>query len=310
MISLNGLKTVVKNSRWYSSDMTVFSCLVCFLFALSQGGNVFNGIIAFVGILFAHMAANLYDDYDDYKLLCTDARFSEFTPEVKCAYLKNGSSTLKDLAAVIVAYCLIALITGLILFLRVGTPVLLLGVIGGLIVLNYPKFSRAGLSEIAVGIAFGPLLFEGMYFVMTKTFSYEVLLLSLAVVMFTVGVMYVHTILDFEGDRLSGKKTLVQRIGNKNKAVSGVIVIYFLGYLFLTFFALAVKNYFCLIAYVTVPFVFTLYRALKKHNASGFYERNENYLSVLVGSAKVMAVFSFFVSIGLFINLLIKFVNV
>lgn len=290
--------------------MTVFSCLVCFLYALGAGGNVFNGIIAFVGILFAHMAANLYDDYDDYKLLCTDARFSEFTPEVKCAYLKNGSSTLKDLAAVIIIYCLIALLTGFILFLRVGYTVLFLGLLGGLIVLNYPKFSRAGLSEIAVGIAFGPLLFEGMYFVMTKTFSYEVLLLSLAVVMFTVGVMYVHTILDFEVDRLSGKKTLVQRIRNKNNAMSGVIIIYFLGYLFLTFFSLAVKNYFCLIAFVTIPFVFMLYRALKNHNASGFYERNEKYLSVLVGSAKVMAVFSFFVSVGLFINLLIKFVNV
>ena len=65
MISFRGILTVIKNSRWYSADMTVFSCLACFLYALGDQGCVINGVIAFVGILFAHMATNLYDDYSE-----------------------------------------------------------------------------------------------------------------------------------------------------------------------------------------------------------------------------------------------------
>ena len=144
--------------------MTVFSCLVCFLCALAEQGNVLNGIVAFVGILFAHMATNLYDDYDDYKELIKDPRFEEFAPTVKCSYLRDGTSTMQDLLFVICSYCGISILTGLFLLLRVGYPVLLLALIGGVIVLSYPKLSRAGLSEVGVGIAFGPLLFEGMYF--------------------------------------------------------------------------------------------------------------------------------------------------
>ncbi len=302
MNNKNGILTVIKNSRWYSSDMTVFSCLVCFLYALSNDGNVLNGIIAFIGILFAHMATNLYDDYEDYKILCSDSGLTEFAPKVKCAYLKNGISTTKDLLFVIVSYCMIAFLSGLFLFFRTGFPVVVLALIGGIIVLGYPKFSRIGLSEIAVGIAFGPLLFEGMYYVMTQKFSFFVLLLSLAIVMFTVGVMYNHTILDFESDKMSGKNTIVQKTGSKTNAMNGFILIYTLGYLFAAIFALFSQNYFCLLSFLSVPPVVMLYKALKSYNSSTLYERDEKYLSVLVASAKLMALFSLLMVIGLFIK--------
>lgn len=302
MISLKGLLTVFKHSRWYSSDMTVFSCLACFLYALNANGDIINGFAAFVGILFAHMATNLYDDYDDYKILKNDPRFIEFVPDVKCSYLRDGSASSTDLLTVIIAYCGIALLTGIFLFLRCGWEVLLLAVIGGVIVLSYPKFSRAGLSEIAVGIAFGPLLFEGMYFVMTKAFSLNVFVLSLAISMFTIGVMYVHTILDYEGDRVSGKKTLVQRIGDKESAMKGFVLIYSLGYFFLCVFSIMSEIYYCMLAFLTVPFVVMLYNALKAYNSENNYSRNEKYLRILTGAAKTMAIFAFFISVGLFLK--------
>jgi len=306
LISLKSLLAVLKHSRWYSSDMTVFSCLVCFLFALGNGGNVLNGLAAFVGILFAHMATNLYDDYDDYKELIKDPRFEEFAPSVKCSYLRDGTSTMKDLLFVICLYCAIALAAGLFLFFRTDWRVLILALIGGVIVLSYPKFSRAGLSEIAVGIAFGPLLFEGMYFVMTKTFSIPVLVLGLSVVMFIIGVMYVHTLLDFESDKLAGKQTFVQKIGSKDKAMTGFKLIYSLGYLFMLLFSVLTKNYFCLFSLCTISFVVFLYRALKNYNSSVYYSRNEEYLKVLVGAVRVSSVFSFFIAVAIFIDLLIN----
>ena len=303
----NGIWTVVKNSRWYSADMTVFSCLACFLYALGEKGCVVNGIIAFIGILFAHMAANLYDDYSDYGVLSQNPRASEFAPDVKCAYLRKNESSLKDLLFVIFLYCIIALEAGVVLFFRAGVPVIWLALAGGVIVLSYPVFSRVGLSEAAVGIAFGPLLFEGMYYVMTKSFSAGVLLLGMSIVMFTIGVMYIHTILDYEGDKVSSKRTLALKFKDKDTALKFSRFIYGAGYVFLLLFAILEKKYFCLSAFLSLPFAAALYKSTGAYSSPENYMRDDSYLAVLKGAAKVMALFAFLVSAGLFFHLFIDY---
>ena len=214
----------LKNSRLFSLPMTLLSWLVIFVYSLKLGGNVLNGVLALVGISFAHLATNLFDDYVDYKNL------PENSQKCKCAYIKDGSVTINDVLKVVVVYLVIASGIGFVLFFRCGFPVIILAMIGGIIALIYAKLSQGGLSELAVGTAFGPLLFEGVYFVMTGRFSWTVFVMSIAVVMFTIGLMYVHTLLDFEGDMCAHKKTLVCRIGNKNIALKGVFVVYGLGY--------------------------------------------------------------------------------
>ena len=132
---------------------------------------------------------------------------------------------------------------------------------------------------MAVGTAFGPLLFEGVYFVMTGRFSWTVLVMSIAVVMFTIGLMYVHTLLDFEGDMCAHKKTLVCRIGNKNIALKGVFVVYGLGYLFTLILAVMLKNYYLLLTFGLLPLVFRMYNYLKTYTCGG--EVSEFYFRLL-----------------------------
>lgn len=263
----------LKNSRLFSIPMSILSWLVIFVFALKQGGNILNGIIALIGIVFAHLATNLFDDYVDYKVL------PENSQRCKCAYIKDGKATLNSVLKIVIIYLLIASICGFFLFLRCGFPVIGLAIVGGIIALIYAKLSQRGLSEFAVGIAFGPLLFEGTYFVMTKNFSLEVFILSLAVVMFTIGLMYVHTILDFEGDMCAHKKTLVCRIGNKNIALKGVFVVYGLGYLFTLILAVMLKNYYLLLTFGLFPLVFRMYNYLKTYTCGG--EVSEFYFRLL-----------------------------
>lgn len=247
----------LENSRIFSLPMTLLSWFVIFVYSFKEGGNILNGIVALIGITFAHLATNLFDDYVDYKKL------TENSQKCKCAYIKEGKATLKDVLNVVIIYCIFACMSGFFLFIRCGIPVIALAFIGGIITLIYAKLSQNGLSELAVGIAFGPLLFEGVYFVMCGKFSFIVLILSLAVVMFTVGLLYVHTILDFEGDMFAHKKTLVCRIGNKSNAIKGVFVVYGLGYLFTFALALLLKNYFILLTFLLLPLVFDIYKSLK-----------------------------------------------
>ena len=125
------------NSRLFSLPMTFMSWIVIFVYSLKQGGDIINGIIALIGIGFAHLATNLFDDYIDYRKLSKDKSFMENAVKSKCSYIKNGEATLNELLFVVGIYCFIALITGAFLAFRSGVWVLALAAIGGIITLSY-----------------------------------------------------------------------------------------------------------------------------------------------------------------------------
>ncbi len=281
----------LENSRLFSLPMTLLSWLVIFVYSLKSGGNILNGLVALIGISCAHLATNLFDDYVDYKKLTDNSQ------KCKCAYIKEGKATLKDVLVVVIIYCTIACFTGLFLLLRCGFPVVILGLIGGIITLVYAKLSQNGLSELAVGTAFGPLLFEGVYFVMTGNFSLVVFVMSLAVVMFTIGLLYVHTLLDFEGDMYAHKKTLACRIGDKKVALKGVYVVYGLGYLFTLLLAFMLNNYFILLTFLLIPLVFDMYNSLKTFTCGD--DVKEFYFRLL--KARNLMVYYCFIIVFLFI---------
>ena len=254
----------LNNSRLFSLPMTLMSWLVVFLYALKCGGDVINGVVALVGISFAHLATNLFDDYVDYKKLSVCG--FEGAPESKCSYIRSGESCVQELLAVVVTFLFIAAICGIFLTLRCGMVVPLLAAAGGLIVLLYPFLSSRGLSEFAVGTAFGPLLFEGVYFVMCGEFSGFVLLLSFAVVIFTVILLYVHTLLDYDGDEAACKMTFCRRFGPKSRALKFLSVLFFIGYFLSAVIVFLSKNYYFLLTLLTVPYAVQLYGAIYSYN--------------------------------------------
>lgn len=259
-------------SRLFSLPMTVLSWLVIFIYSLKSGGNILNGLLALIGISMAHLATNLADDYFDYKQMLKDGNMMSTVVKNKCIYIKDGRATLDDVLRVVVIYCTIAFAIGVILTLRSGFDVIWLAVIGGILTLSYSKFSKVGLSELAVGIAFGPLFFEGVYYVMTKSFSLEVLVLSIAVGAFTVGVLYAHTLLDYDSDMISHKKTLCCRIGDKNKALIPLAGFYFAGFAAAVWFAVMSGNYFVLLSLLAVPFAVNVVRLEKLYAADKNFE--------------------------------------
>lgn len=247
--------------------MAIMSWIVVFVYALKLEGNIPNGILALVGISFGQLATNLLDDFIDYK------RLNDKSQQCKCAYIKSGQACLKDVLKVVIIYCCISVLTGIILTFRAGLPVIWLAGLGGLIVLSYSYLSKYGFSEIAVGISFGPLLFEGVYYVMLKTFSLEVFIMSLAVVMFTIGLMYVHTVLDYETDENSHKKTLACRLNSKTKAINGIWIVYGLGYCFTIILAIITVNYYFMLSFLLIPLIFDMYKSLKTYTSGEDVEK-------------------------------------
>lgn len=262
----DNIKFWYKNSRPYTIPITFLTWLVIFVYSLKQGGNILNGIIAYFGIALVHLATNLSDDYLDYKRLIKNGDFSKEEKASKCKYLKDGQATIKDLRNVIIILLIIAGVLGSILFFTAGWKVVLFAFAVLPIALFYSVLSSRGLGDIAVIAAYGPLMFEGVYYVMTKSLSLDVLILSLACSTFVNSILYAHMLMDYDGDVASGKTTLCTRLKTKENALAGLMVFYTIGYILIGYFALKVSNYWLFSTYITLILVLDLYNMMKLYN--------------------------------------------
>ena len=175
--------TILECSRVFSLPMTIMSWFVVFTFARINSGNVFYGILAFLGICLAHLGTNLTDDYFDYKFLIKrvdfdKAEYLKHSQKTKCRYLITGLMSEQKLLATIALYFSLAFLVGLFLYFKCGIGVLYFALVGGLIGILYPLASRFCLAELAVGLAYGPALFGGVYYVMTGMYSFETFFIS------------------------------------------------------------------------------------------------------------------------------------
>ena len=253
-------------ARVYSLPITVLNWVVIFIYAIKEEGNIILGILALIGMSLVHMATNLIDDYFDYKILIKDEKFLNSAQNCKCLYLKNNQATVKELKYAIITFLAVAGIIGIVLFFLSGYYVALLAFIGLLVAVFYQKSSISGIGELAVFIAYGPLLYEGTYYVMKREFSFDVLILSVACVFITITVLYAHMLMDFDGDKSSHKTTLCTKLKNKTLALNLLLVFYGLGFLSIAIFAIITNNYFYLLTFSTLPLIIDLYRSLQDFN--------------------------------------------
>ena len=263
---MSTIKDWLECVRAYSIPITVMSWVVVFAYGLKAGGDLRLGLLAGLGIELAHLATNLVDDYLDYKIICRDKNFHNTVQKGKCRLICQGIISHRQIGIAIIILCSIAALIGITLFFLSGPHVWWLMAIGALAVLFYQKCSLIGCSELAVGIVYGPLMFEGTYYVMTSTFSWEVFVLSLVSVMFSEQFLYTHTILDFDGDMISHKKTLACRIGDKNKALILLAIFFIIGFMALGFLTYISKNFLYLIGYITLPYIIWLFKEVYEFN--------------------------------------------
>lgn len=270
---LGKISAILECSRVFSLPMTVMSWLVIFTYSAMYSGNILNGILALIGVCFAHLVTNILDDYFDYKNLIKQVGFNKReylknTQKTKCRYLIMGRISVQELLTIAGVYALIAISTGVYLFFKSGIGVVYFALVGAIITISYSFLSKIKLSEIAVAAAYGPALFGGVYYVMTKTYSKEVFLLSIPTMLVTVILLYTHTIMDYEFDKHEGKKTLANSF--KTPAASLVILKW------LTILAYASLPLLCIfdildwqvfLVYLTIPLAIDLYKSMKEFAA-------------------------------------------
>lgn len=265
---LRKLPFILECSRIFSLPMTIMSWLVIFTYSITVAGNKLYGFIALLGVCLVHLATNVLDDYFDYKTLIKQVNFDkkeylQNSQKTKCRYLISGMIQEKDMLYWALFYLFFAGLIGLYFYLKCGVGVLYFAIIGGLIAFLYSFLSKIRLSELAIAIAYGPALFGGIYYVMTKTYSWEVFVLSIPTMFITVILLYIHTVMDFEFDIKEGHNTIANAF---DSSLDSLVVLKWL-ILFaysapIILCILDITDWQVLLCWLTIPLAIDLYKSM------------------------------------------------
>lgn len=230
-------------------------------------------ILAVVGVFWAHMGANLLDDYFDYRCGAVKARREMENGgmrarSLKCRYLDDGRTTTKRLFAAGLFFCALAAAAGAIILLRRGAPILIFAGVGAFLAFFYSapplRLSFRGLGEASVGALFGPTTMLGVAYSACGRFDASTAAISVPMGLLVANILYAHSILDLEPDLRAGKKTFAALLGTKGRAVAFCGVLVAAIYLSVVgAVALEVLPPSTLIVFATLPLGWAYFRAMR-----------------------------------------------
>ena len=181
--------------------------------------QVFNPlffILALIGTMMLQTAANLINEYADYRRGADELKEAGqgmiikqkiLTPES----IRNGAILTTVLGCVI----------GLFLLSQSGSLLWVIGIGGVLVAITYTAgpfpLAYNGLGEIAVAIFMGPAVVVGAYYVMfpavTNERIWQLCLISLPIAFMVAAILHANNIRDMDADRAVNKRTLAVMFG-------------------------------------------------------------------------------------------------
>lgn len=196
---------------------------------LAMADGVFNPIPAALCLIFAFLMqidANLINDYYDY--IKGSDRNDRLGPERAC---QEGWITLPAMKRGIIITTLLSAIEGSTLLLFGGWELTIIGILcilGAFLYTAGPRpLSYEGLGDLMVIIFFGLIPVGTTYYIMSGSWTWPVTLAALATGFATDALLMVNNYRDHDQDIISGKKTIVVRLGRDNGArlylITGII---------------------------------------------------------------------------------------
>jgi 1,4-dihydroxy-2-naphthoate octaprenyltransferase len=143
--------------------------------------------------------------------------------------LVDGLLSRNQTRQIAMAFYMVSISIGLLLVYFLNTHVLFFGLAGMALAWCYhaPPFRLAyrGLGELAVAIAYGPLIVCGTYFVQAGHLSAPLLHVSCALGLHIAAFLWINEFPDSRADLAAGKRNLIVRLGTQRAAFAYVLLI-------------------------------------------------------------------------------------
>lgn len=208
---------IIKAFLWACRFKTLGAifCPVFIGLCFAYKNYIFSWMYAFITMLcglLLQILANLANDYGDF---LKNADTKERLGPTRVMQMKIISPNTMIFFIMIVLFLCLTL--GFILILKIGWPIILIGLISVAIALGYTlgpyPLAYMGFCEIIVWLFFGALPALGAYYVQTQNFSYEVFLASLSSGFLASALLLTNNLRDITEDKKNHKKTLAVRYG-------------------------------------------------------------------------------------------------
>ena len=258
--------------------------------------------LAVATTLFLQILSNLANDYGDSKNGKDNAQRIGPTRAVQ-----SGIISLSEMKWMILLFCLLSLISGISLILISHIHLfsssffilLFLGLVSIWAALSYTigdnPYGYSGWGDLSVFIFFGLFSVTGTSFLFASSFSIDTFLPAISVGAFSVGVLNLNNMRDYENDKNTGKKTMVVKMGAQKAKIYHIALLSICissSLIYLLINSIGVQGYIFLI--ILVPIAFHVKRILDIKEATLFDKE-----------LKILALIALFFSIvfGIGINL-------
>jgi 1,4-dihydroxy-2-naphthoate octaprenyltransferase len=223
-------------------------------------------LLAFVGLLLAHISVNTLNDYFDFKsgidLAVRRTPFSGGSGILPPGNLKPG-----EVLGLGTVSLLLAIPIGVFFVLETGWQLLPLLIVAALCVVLYtPIILRTYWPEWAPGLGMGALPVMGAYFVQTGEYTWPLVIASVPSFILVHNLLFINEFPDVEADRKGGRRTTPITIGmEKSSRIYAALTI--MVYLWIIGSVVAgVMPVYCLIALLTLPFAIKAIRGSVQYN--------------------------------------------
>jgi 1,4-dihydroxy-2-naphthoate octaprenyltransferase len=249
-------------------------------------------ILAFVGILLAHISVNTLNDYFDYKsgidLAVKRTPFSGGSGILPPGSLKPGQVLWLGTGSL-----LLAVPIGVFFVIETGWQLIPLLVVAALCVVLYTPFIlKTYWPEWAPGLGMGALPVIGAYFVQTGEYTWPLVIASVPSFILVHNLLLINEFPDVEADKNGGRRTTPIAIG-MDKASIFYSAMTILVYLWIIGSVVAkVMPIYCLIALLTLPF------AIKAIRGSMQYQDMKKLVPALANNVMVVLITQLLLGVG------------
>jgi 1,4-dihydroxy-2-naphthoate octaprenyltransferase len=297
------LKPWIIAARLRTLPLAVSNILLGSFLAYNQGK--FSIIILLLGLATAvllQVLSNFANDYGDFINGADEKRISKYE-----RVLQSGKISPKQMRWMLIILTLLTFVTGISLIIfaanALGTTALLvffgIGILCIIAAITYTigkkPYGYIGMGDIAVFIFFGIVGVCGIYVLQTRQWDWHVLLPAASFGLLSMGVLNINNIRDLESDRISGKKTLVVRIGLEKAKIYHTWLILIAVILGIVSTLLDFHSAFQLLYLLTIPFfIMNVYRV-----------RSSEYSGKLDDELRNLSLTAFFFSVSYGLGLIL-----
>ncbi len=171
--------------------------------------SVFPFLLALAGMVILHSAANMMSDVFDYK-----RGLDEIITPVSGAIVRGWITTKQAFWGSMILFAAGSVI-GLILVLRTGTVLLIIGAVGVAIGVFYTGLKYHALGDFAVFLNFGILGSLGAWVVQTKSFSWIPTLWTIPMALLVSAILHANNWRDTASDKEKKVTTVADLLGDK-----------------------------------------------------------------------------------------------